>query len=158
MGQVLGQVFVRWIDSQLMLGVDSYGHSLVAGSWPERDPEWEGLKPSDLFLLSIAACSAYDVVMILKKQREPLEGLEVMCSGEQLPDPPYTFTSVHLVYRVRGGVRREKLARAIELSEGKYCSVVNTVKPVVKVSSEYEILSNDQPPRLGFHPRSQETT
>jgi putative redox protein len=136
----MGQVSLKWIDSQLMVGADSFGHALVMGSWPEQSPEWAGLKPSDLLLLSAAACSAYDVVMIMKKQREPLEGLEVTCAGVQLPDPPYTFTAIHLHYVARGPVSGPKLARAIALSEEKYCSVVNTLKSVVKVTSDYEIV------------------
>ncbi len=137
----MGLVAVKWIGSQLMVGVDSFGHPVVAGSWPERSPEWAVLKPSDLFLLSVAACSAYDVVMILTKQHEPLPGLEVTCEGAQLPDPPYTFTSLHLHYTVRGPVDEQKLARAIALSEDKYCSVVNTLKEAVKISSDYEIIN-----------------
>lgn len=122
-----------------MVGTDSFGHPLVIGSWPEQSPEWAGLKPSDLLLLSAASCSAYDVVMILQKQREPLRGLEVTCSGVQQPDPPYAFTALHLHYIAFGPVAEPKLARAIHLSEEKYCSVVNTLRPTVAITSDYEI-------------------
>jgi len=54
----MGQVSIQWVNSQLMVGVDSFGHPLVMGSWPEQSPEWAGLKPSDLLLLSAAACAA----------------------------------------------------------------------------------------------------
>lgn len=137
----MGTVSLKWIDSQFMLGTDSYGHPVTIGSWPERAPEWAGLKPSDLLLLSAASCSAYDVVMILQKQREPLEGLDVECSGTQEPDPPYKFTAIHLHYVIRGAVNIHKLERAIELSETKYCSVVNTLRGVVTVTSDYELAS-----------------
>lgn len=135
----MGTVALKWVDSQLMLGTDSFGHPLVIGSWPEQAPEWAGLKPSDLLLLSVASCSAYDVVMILKKQREPLLGLDVTCSGTQLPDPPYAFTAIHVHYIARGPLNEQKLARAIALSEDKYCSVVNTLRPTVAITSDYEI-------------------
>jgi putative redox protein len=123
-----------------MTGVDSFGHPLVMGSWPEKEPEWAGLKPSDLLLLSAAACSAYDVVMILTKQREPLQGLEVTCTGEQETKPPYAFTHIHLNYVIRGALNPKKVERAIRLSEDKYCSVVNTLKPTVKITSEFEVI------------------
>jgi putative redox protein len=139
----MSTVAVKWLESQLMLGVDSFGHPLTIGSWPEQKPEWAGLKPSDLLLLAAASCSAYDVVMILGKQREPLAGLEVTCAGTQLPDAPYTFTAIHLHYTARGEVSPEKLARAIALSEEKYCSVINTLKPVVAVTSDFEIRPSD---------------
>jgi len=137
----MGTVSIKWIDSQLMIGVDSYGHPIITGSWPEQSPEWAGLKPSDLLLLSAASCSAYDVVMILTKQREPLQGLDVQCTGDQQPEPPFAFTALHLHYIVKGAVNAQKLARAIELSETKYCSVICTLKATVKISSDYEILT-----------------
>lgn len=137
----MGTVAVKWVDSQLMTGVDSFGHPLVIGSWPEKEPEWAGLKPSDLLLLSAASCSAYDVVMILTRQREPLEGLEVSCTGQQQPEPPYTFTRIHLHYRVQGAaLNPKKVERAIHLSEEKYCSVINTLKPTVEITSDFELV------------------
>ncbi|HEY65389.1 MAG TPA: OsmC family protein [Caldilineae bacterium] len=145
----MGTVAVKWVASQLMTGVDSLGHPLVMGSWPEREPEWDGLKPSDLLLLAAASCSAYDVVMILTKQREPMEGLEVLCTGEQMSDPPYAFTSIHLHYIVKGPVNPRKVERAIQLSEEKYCSVLNTLKPTVKVTSDFEIVDGEERSRRG---------
>ena len=136
----MGTVAVKWIDSQLMVGVDSFGHPLVSGSWPEQNPEWAGLKPSDLLMLSAAACSAYDVVMILTKQRAPLAGLEVTCTGQQAAEAPYQFTSLHLHYKVKGPLNEKKVERAIRLSEDKYCSVVNTLKPTVEITSDFEIV------------------
>jgi putative redox protein len=137
----MGRVALKWIKSQLMVATDSFGHPLVIGDWPEQSPEWAGIKPSDLFLLSAAACSAYDVVMILTKQHEPFEALEVTCEGTQLPEPPHAFTALHLHYVVRGPVNAHKLGRAIALSEEKYCSVVTTLRPVVTITSDYEVLS-----------------
>jgi len=78
--------------------------------------------------------------MILGKQREPLEGLDVTCEGTQLPDPPYAFTAMHLHYTVRGPVNTPKLERAIRLSEEKYCSVVATLKSVVTVTHSYDVV------------------
>jgi putative redox protein len=138
----MGTIAVKWVDSRLMIGVDSLGHSMVISSWPEKEPVWFGLKPSDLLLISAASCSAYDVVMILEKQREPLEGLEVTCTGEQMEDPPYKFTKIHLHYAVKGHCNVEKVARAIRLSEEKYCSVINTLKTAVEMTSDFEILAS----------------
>ena len=123
-----------------MTGVDSFGHPMIIGSWPEKEPEWAGLKPSDLLMLSAASCSAYDVVMILTKQKEPLEGLEVTCMGEQKSEPPYQFTSMHLHYTLKGPLNPKKVERAIQLSENKYCSVLNTLKPTVEITNDYEIV------------------
>jgi putative redox protein len=137
----MGTVTIKWIESTFMTGTDSNGRPLSIGWSRQRQPEWTGVKPSDLLLLAAASCSTYDVVDILAKQREPLDDLEVICSGEQQSEPPYTFTCIHLHYKVKGAVNPNKLARAIQLSEEKYCSVLNTLKPTVKISSDYEILT-----------------
>ncbi|WP_297497902.1 OsmC family protein [Thermococcus sp.] len=87
-----------------------------------------GISPMRLLLLSVAGCTAYDVVMILKKMREPVEGLEVEISGERREEHPQVYTKVHIHYRVYGNVREEKAKRAIELSQDKYCSASAHVK------------------------------
>jgi putative redox protein len=137
----MGTVSLKWIESQLMLGADSFGRPMIIGWNRSQEPEWTGLKPSDLLLLAAASCSVYDVVSILTKQRESLTGLEVVCTGEQQADPPYTFTSIHLHYIVKGTVSADKLERAIRLSEDKYCSVINTLKPGVPITSDFELLA-----------------
>ncbi len=133
-------VTLRWVEKHMMVVSDSNGHSIVVGRSPDPQFQWLGVKPSDLLLMSAAACSAYDVFEILTKQREPFNDLRVECSGEQMPAPPYTFTKIHLHYEVHGKVDPEKLERAIYLSEEKYCSVLATLKPVVSISSDYEII------------------
>lgn len=143
MDTVSGTVSLKWIGSQLMVGTDSRGNPLVMGDWSDRDPEWSGLKPSDLMLLAAASCSTYDVVMILKKQREPFVGLEVTCTGEQEVEPPHIFTSFHIHYLVRGSVNSDKVARAINLSEEKYCYVINTMRPAVKITSDFEVINEE---------------
>lgn len=135
----MGTVNLKWIESQLMVGADSFGRPLVIGWERDRQPEWTGLKPSDLLLLAAASCASYDIVSILTKQREPLAGLEVTCTGEQQSEPPYNFTSIHLHYVAKGAVNPDKLMRAINLSEEKYCSVTNTLKASVKITSDFEI-------------------
>ena len=136
----MSTVTLRWVGSTLMTGMDSQGQSLVMGRWEERDPPWMGLKPSDLLLLAAASCSTWDVVTILSKQRQPLQALEVTCRGEQAPDPPHAFTSLHLHYAIHGSVASDKVERAIKLSLEKYCSVVNTLDSSVEVNTDFEII------------------
>ena len=140
METVKGTVNVRWTGARMMQGVDSRGTALSIGFNRDADPVWSGVKPSDLLLLSAASCSAYDVVEILQKQREPLEGLDIQCIGEQITEQPYHFVSVHLKYSIKGAVSPRKVERAIQLSEDKYCSVLATLRPSLKLSSEFEII------------------
>lgn len=135
----MGTITLRWVEDKLMVGSDSNGHSIAIGRSPDPQFSWAGIKPSDLLLMAVAACSAYDVVEILTKQREPLEDLKVSCTGEQINEPPYTFTCVHLVYEVNGEVNPERLDRAIRLSEDKYCSVISTLRTGVQITSEFKL-------------------
>ena len=135
----MGTVSVKWVESQLMIGVDSLGHTLAIGSWPEREPEWAAMKASDLLMLAAASCSAYDVVMILRKQRADLVDFEVEVTGEQEPEPPNRFTKIHLHYKFKGDLDEGKVRKAIALSEDKYCSIICTLRPTVEFSHSLEI-------------------
>lgn len=133
-------VSVKWINSTLMMGMDSRGKTILVGKDSDSDPEWIGLKASDLLLLSAAACTAYDVISILKKQREPVSGLEIVCTGEQLSDPPFKFVGIKIKYVIKGKIDKRKLEKAIYLSEEKYCSVISTLKPTMDFESSVEII------------------
>jgi putative redox protein len=134
-------IAVKWTGqgSQMFIGRDTFGHVVMAGSWPKDGndewQEWKALKPSDLLLISLASCSAYDAVMILGRQRQNLEDLYVHVDGKQAPEPPYAFTDIHLHYVVKGeGLDEKKVARAVQLSEEKYCSVAATISGVATIT------------------------
>jgi putative redox protein len=129
-------VSVKWLESRQFVGIDSTGHSAVLSS----PADGVGIKPSDLLLISLAGCSAYDVVNILEKKRQKLDRLSIEASGEQNPDPPWAFTHIHLIYRVRGDVTKEAVNKAIELSEEKYCSVAATLRSSVELTWEVEFV------------------
>lgn len=135
-------VNIKWINSTstLMAGIDSRGTPAVIGLWSEHEPLWRGLKASDLLLMSAASCSTYDVVKILRKQREPIESVEVVCTGKQDSEPPSRFTHIHLHYILKGDLTHKNVKKAIHLSEDKYCSVINTLKGSVKITSDFEII------------------
>ena len=84
METVKGTVNIRWTGARMMLGVDSRGAAIPIGFNRDEDPVWSAVKPSDLLLLAAASCSAYDVVEILDKQREPLEALDIQLFNEHL--------------------------------------------------------------------------
>lgn len=136
----MSTILLRQVENQIMMASDSRGASIVIGL--SKDPEFPtiGVKASDLLLMAAASCSAYDVIEILTKQRQEYRDLKVVCLGEQLSEPPYTFTSIHLHFSVRGPVEPEKLERAIRLSMERYCSVVSTIRPDTPVTHDFEIL------------------
>ena len=135
------QVSINWVDSTLMVGADSKGSTLVMGGWEGKEPEdWKGLSASDMLMLSAAGCSTYDLAKILTKQKQPIEGIEVTVNGTKKDEYPQIFTKMHIHYKVKGDVSEQKVAKAIELSETTYCSVINTLRPTVEFELTYEIV------------------
>lgn len=100
-----------------------------------------GVSASDLLPMSLIGCSSHDVVEILKKQRADLHQLNVTAESVQDDDPPWRFRKIHLHYQAVGkGIDPEKLAKAIQLSEEKYCSVYATLKDAVEITYDYEVV------------------
>jgi putative redox protein len=114
-------------------GADANGRRIAIGGD-------EGARGSDLLPVSLAACTAYDVVVILRKQRQDLRGLEVVISSEQDPDPPWTFRRIGLHFVVIGDVDPGRAERAIELAERKYCSVAATIRGSVEIDLSSEVV------------------
>lgn len=134
----MGNVHVKWIDKFQFIGTDSSKHSVVMSSQDEENGV--GMKPSELMLVSLGGCTAYDVVNILTKKRQKIVGLEIEVSAEQEPDPPWTFTHIHLTYRLRGEDLDEKAVHdAVKLSKDKYCSVGTTLAKAANVSYDVVI-------------------
>lgn len=133
----MGTVSVKWIEGKQFIGVDSTQHSVVL-STPD---EGIGIKPSELLLIAVASCTAVDVVEILTKKRMPLTLLEITTSGEQDPNPPWTFRKIHLHFRIAGkNLTEHAVKQAIELSEEKYCSVAATIRATAEITTNFEIL------------------
>ncbi len=127
---------VKWVSGKQFIGIDSTNHSVVL-STPE---DGTGIKPSELLLISLASCSAIDVIEILEKKRMPLTTLEINVSGEQDQDPPWTYRKIDILYRISGkGITEKALDQAIKLSEEKYCSVAATIRATCQINTKFEI-------------------
>ncbi len=136
-----GTVEINWVRGKMFAGRDSFGNAIVIGSTPGDEIQFKGVKPSDLLVLSLLACSSYDVVEIIEKQRHHIFSIRVTATSQQQSEPPYAFEKIHLHYQVHAeGLTVQQLRRAIELSETKYCSVYNTLKPSVELSSDFELV------------------
>ena len=130
---------LRWLpDGKRFVATDSTGHSVVLSTTDEGI----GMKPSELILSALSACSSVDVVEILQKKRTPLTSLEVRTTAEQDQDPPWTFRKIHMHFLVRGeGLTEKNVAQAIELSHEKYCSVAATLSGKAEITTSFEILA-----------------
>jgi len=102
--------------------------------------------PMELFLISLAGCTAMDVQWILEKQRQKIERFEVNVNGNRRDEDPRSFESINLEYVFRGeNVRRDAVERAIRLSQEKYCSVMAMVKDSVRLYVAYRISEANKP-------------
>ena len=128
---------VKWIGEQAFVATSPSGHAMAVDSDRESN---KAPGPMELVLMALGACTATDVVLVLKKKRQKLESLEVVCSGERAAEPPTVWTKLEIVYRLRGDLDEGAVKHAIELSEEKYCSVSAMLKKTAKVSWRYEIL------------------
>ncbi len=128
---------VKWIGEQKFVATSPSGHAMAMDSDRESN---KAPGPMELVLMALGACTATDVVIVLKKKRQKLESLEVVCSGERAAEPPTVWTKLEIVYRLRGELDEGAVKHAIDLSEEKYCSVSAMLKKTAKISWRYEIL------------------
>ena len=120
--------------------MDENKHAVVLSG--ENDPN--GMRPSQLLLIALSACTAVDVVEILTKKRQPPSRLEIITTGEHDPEPPWAYRKIKLTFRMGGkGLTEKAVQKAIQLSEEKYCSVAATVRGVAEITTEYEILPEE---------------
>jgi len=112
----------------------------VDGS-PEIGGENLGLRPMELVLASIATCGAFELVEILKKQRQDLQNLHISVNGTR-PEGKAArpFSKIHMTFTITGRVKKHKAERALDLAFDKYCSVKASLHPDIEVS--YEVILN----------------
>jgi putative redox protein len=128
---------VTWIGEEKFAATSPSGHAIVLDSDSKSN---KAPTPMELLLMALGACTATDVVIVLKKKRQKLESLEVICSGERAPEPPRVWVKLELLYRLRGTLEEAAVKRAIELSDEKYCSVSAMLRKSATLTWRYEIL------------------
>jgi putative redox protein len=120
-------------------------HAIVMAA-PTEDRSGRGFSPSETLLAAVGGCSAWDVVEILRKRRQPVTGVELRVDGQQLEEAPWPYTRVVVTYVVSGrGVDRAAVERAVQLSSEKYCSVMATIRGVASIETEIELVDEDGP-------------
>lgn len=137
-------VSTRWTGKRAFVAGDSTGHDLVMDSSIAAGGEGSGWRPVELLLAGLAGCTAMDVISILEKKREDVRSLEIEVRGEpRMEEWPHYYQTIEVVYRVSGvGVNPESVARAIELSEDKYCSVKGSLGPQCVVTTSFEVVEH----------------
>ena len=127
---------VTWTDGERFLANASSGHAVVVDSDRERNT---AAGPMELVLIGLCACTATDVVSILRKKREPFTGVNVRAEAERAKEPPTVYTSIKLIYTVSGHVSRKAAEDAVRLSEQKYCGVSAMLKSTARITTEVHL-------------------
>ena len=135
----MAEVDLVWVGEHRYLAVDSSKHSVILS--PPNDI---GMKPSEMLLVSLAACTTHDIINILQKQRINLERFQIHVTAEQASEPPWKYQHIHLHFTLKGaGLKHAQVERAIDLSMNQYCSVRASLAPDIPVTSEIELLSDE---------------
>lgn len=131
-------VRVKWIDGMRFVATDSRGHSIVLDASKQVVGEDSGFSPLQLLLAALGGCTGIDIVDLMRKQRQQVDGLEIIVSGERVEEPPRVYKNIHVEYRINGkNIKEQAVQRAIKLSEEKYCSVGAMLKAKANVTSNY---------------------
>ena len=130
---------VLYAGDEFFIGTAPSGHAQVMDTKGDR---LAAPTPVEMLLVSVAACTASDVISILLKKRQDVTDYKVEVEGTRFEDHPRKFIKFHIHHIVHGrNVSDKAVADAIELSDTKYCSVGATVRPTAEITTSYEILN-----------------
>jgi putative redox protein len=115
------------------------GHAIIMDATEANGGHDSASGPMEVVLMGLLGCTAMDVISILKKKRQPVEGFKIFASGERAAEHPKPYTAIHLEYVAYGEVAPDALARAVQLSEEKYCGAIATVRGVTKITSSSRV-------------------
>lgn len=135
------KINIKRIDDDFnMEASNEDGNTLLMDGSTEIGGHGKGMRPMQLLLTAVGGCSAIDVILILKKQKQVIESFEVEVEGEREKIEDYSlFRDIVLHFKIKGQVDYEKAERAIKLSLDKYCSVSKTLEPTAKITYKLTI-------------------
>lgn len=132
---------IKWVEEASFLGQSESGHALLMDGPPEAGGRNLGPRPMETVLMGTGACTAFDVVMILKKARQSVTDCVVEIDAERAAQDPKVFTRIHFHFIVKGkGLKPEQVERAIKLSAEKYCSASLMLGKTAAITHDFEVL------------------
>jgi len=132
---------IKWVEERTFVGRSGSGHNVVLGTAYGPEGKTPGPSPMELVLIGTGGCTAYDVVHILEKGREAVEGCEVELDAERAETEPKVFTRIHMHFIVKGkGLSAAKVERAIQLSAEKYCSASIMLAKTAVITHDFELV------------------
>ena len=116
------------------------GVTIDSDGAPDIGGQGKGLRPMELLLASLASCSAIDIILIMKKQRQKLEDIKIDVNAERISVNHHSeFSSIHLSFHFYGDIKEEKAKKAIDLSLDEYCSVAQILNKTAKITYDFDI-------------------
>lgn len=139
------EITVTWAGGAAFVGNSASGHSIVMDGPPEGGGRNLGPRPMEMLLLGMGACTAYDVVSILRKSRQVISDCRVQVKAERAEDHPKVFTAIHVHFTVTGEALDDAaVARAVRLSAEKYCSASIMLGQTAEITHDYEIRTSPE--------------
>jgi putative redox protein len=127
------------------VGESGSGHAVVMDGAPEHGGRNLGVRPMEMLLLGLGGCTAFDVVMILKKSRQDIVDCEVTIDSDRAEEVPKVFTRIHIHFIVSGSnLDVGKVDKAVNLSAEKYCSASEILGKTAKITHDFEIVELGQ--------------
>lgn len=126
---------VKWIANMQFVAKANSGHAILMDTSPEKDGTDTAPTPMELLLISLGGCTGMDVVSIMRKMKIDFKSVEIEIKGERASEHPKVYKKIELVYKVKGkNVPEDKVKKAVELSQERYCSISAMLKPTVDIS------------------------
>ncbi len=132
---------IEWKDGMSFLGESGSGHTVLMDGPPEAGGRNLGPRPMEMVLMGTGGCAAFDVVLILKKNRLDISDCVVEIEAERAPQEPKVFTRIHFHFILTGKkLKPQQIERAIELSAEKYCSASIMLAKTAELTHDFEIV------------------
>jgi len=132
---------IKWVEQVTFVGESGSGHSVVMDGAPDAGGRNLGFRPMEMLLLGLGGCSAFDVILILKRGREPVTDCVIEIDADRADTDPKVFTNIRMRYIVTGRLLDpRKVERAVALSAEKYCSATAILGKTAQIAHSVEII------------------
>jgi putative redox protein len=133
---------VRWAGRMTFIGKAGTNHLVPMDTTPDFGGDSSATKPLELLLLALGGCTGMDIVSLFKKMRVDFSGIEMNLTAERSEEHPNVYTKIDLEYVIYGrGMDEEKVKRAVELSQEKYCSVSAMLRKSCPVNYTWRVIA-----------------
>jgi putative redox protein len=134
---------IKWVQDAEFVGESGSGHSVVMDGPQDFGGRNRGVRPMEMILLGLGGCTAFDVVHILKKARQPVTDCQVTVHADRAMKDPKVFTRIHIHYTVTGaGMKANQVERAVRLSTEKYCSASIMLGKAAEITHDFELIDS----------------